>query len=312
MVVFEPRFGDADGFVPESAHFDHCLHVRLEGRGVAAVIAIHADEIDPLVARPAEQDASDGIVIDGIHLRRDGVDDVMHVLRISQVADDEAPEGDELPVRRSGTSPPVPGLGMFVQRAEDDGNGAALFIDHLAERFGYIVQPGLVFEVHGRTLLENPIDDLGVVPGRTDGIFLSRTFRQRIALVPDEHADAAPFVGLLDMADLGVVDSGHVQAVNGRMRSDDILDIGAVLVALPADTVRRVVVVAEHDAVQSDTPQIGVERFGFGGRIGIDHLQNCLFGSFEAFPFAGSVSGRTEQEAKPQQQKSFHKQVEFY
>ena len=198
---------------------------------------------------------------------------------------------------------------MFVQRAEDDGNGAALFIDHLAERFGYIVQPGLVFEVHGRTLLENPIDDLGVVPGRTDGIFLSRTFRQRIALVPDEHADAAPLVGLLDMADLGVVDSGHVQAVNGRMRSDDILDIGAVLVALPADTVRRVVVVAEHDAVQSDTPQIGVERFGFGGSHRDRPSSNCLFGGFEAFPFAGSVSGRTEQEAKPQQQKSFHKQV---
>ena len=116
VVVLKASFRHSHRFPLFLGHFGEGCHVLLEGLCVESVVAVHAHEVHPFVAWPAEEDALLGMVVAGIHLWGDGIDDIVAVLFVAQVAHDETPEGLELLVGSGLGSPPVPGLGMFMEQ----------------------------------------------------------------------------------------------------------------------------------------------------------------------------------------------------
>ncbi len=111
-------------------------------------------------------------------------------------------------------------------------------------------------------------------------------------------------MGFAEEFDLSLVDTCHVEAVDGRMRAYYVFHVRAIRVAPPADAVGGIIVVAEHYAAESDAPEVGVKRFGFRCRLGVDHLQNGFFRRFQAFAACEGRPAEREQEKANKQ--SFH------
>ena len=65
---FLTRFGDAAGLQLFTGKLRQRLQVRSKGRRVEPVVAIHTDEVNPFVARPAERQTSPRIGIFRVHL----------------------------------------------------------------------------------------------------------------------------------------------------------------------------------------------------------------------------------------------------
>ena len=96
---FDTRFGYAARFEFGQRNFRNSLQVRYENRIIDTLIAVHTHEIDPLVARPTEIEVIDGLC--AVHLRGNGVNEIMHAFRIAQVLHRELPQVDELFGRRA-------------------------------------------------------------------------------------------------------------------------------------------------------------------------------------------------------------------
>lgn len=82
--------------------------IFFESLCIASVITVHSDEVYPFVARPSEQQPAPCVFIFRIHLGRDGIQDIVAVLLVSQIAHNKAPKRAELILGCGTAALPVP------------------------------------------------------------------------------------------------------------------------------------------------------------------------------------------------------------
>ena len=267
--AFDARLGYAARLEFGQRNLRNGFQIRHENRIVDTLIAVHAYEIDPFVARPAEVEVIDGLR--AVHLRGDGVDEIMHALRVAQILHREFPQVDELFGRRARRAPPGPGLRMFVERAENHGNQLAVAAPQVVCDVGQAVEPLLEFPIRGAALRQNlcghPI--AGVVPRIAAGkrIVDVNARREHHAAVVSLPAAAQPQRLGIRVRSVAIVDMlRKIETVYGGIVAADGLRVGTAFGAVPRAAVHQVIVVTEHEPLALDGPEVRIERFGlFGG-----------------------------------------------
>ena len=241
------------------------------------MVAVHADEVHPFVAGPAEQEPALGVpLIVFVHLRGNGVQEVVDPLGIAEILDGELPERHELGVVGAGRAPPGPALRVLVEGTENHRDQIPAGVLQVQGEVGQAVQvlqerfprSRTVRQDFGHGLLGRLLVILVLKPGRNA--------RLGVVQVHAGQDDLSPFTGFQDdpapdgvggIAMAVVHELGEIDAEHGGIVAADGLGVGVACLIVPVTAVPQVVVMAEHPAFLRDGPQVGEERLGLRRRV---------------------------------------------